>query len=159
MSALVEIAVFDLRPHDAAAARFDDVAADDLIGGPVGALDEDVGLQLADDRLRRVLVEDHGGIDGRERGNHFGALVFRIDRPRRPLVRTNRSIGIDADDQRIAEGAGSVQIADVTRMEQIEDAVGEDDRLSLASKIADERLCVREREDGHDSHVRNEAHR
>ena len=24
---------------------------------------------------------------------------------------------------------------------------------------ADERLCVREREDGHDSHVRNEAHR
>ena len=38
------VALLDRHPHDAAAARLDRVAADDLIGRPVGALDEDVGL-------------------------------------------------------------------------------------------------------------------
>ena len=32
---------------DAAAARLDDVAADDGVGGPVGAFDEHVGLERA----------------------------------------------------------------------------------------------------------------
>jgi len=33
--------------------------ADDLVGGPIGALDEDVGWMALDDVVRRVLVEDH----------------------------------------------------------------------------------------------------
>ena len=53
------VARFESDAHDPAAARLDDVAADDGILGPVGALHEHVGLDRGDDRVRRVLVEDH----------------------------------------------------------------------------------------------------
>ena len=52
---------------DAAAAGLDDIAADDRVLAPVGAFDEDVGLQRRDDLVRRVFVEDHHRIDRRER--------------------------------------------------------------------------------------------
>src|SRR5215510_2859108 len=41
--------------HHASAARFDRLPADDLVLGVVGALDEHVGLQAANQRFRRVL--------------------------------------------------------------------------------------------------------
>src|SRR4029078_13251528 len=49
---------------DVSPARFDDIPADERILRPVRALDEHVRLKGADDRVRRVLVEDHGRIDG-----------------------------------------------------------------------------------------------
>ena len=64
-------------PDDAAAARFDDVAADDGVCGPVGAFDEHIRLQRGDDLVRRVLVEDHHRIDARQRREDFGALRAR----------------------------------------------------------------------------------
>ena len=45
------------------------------------------------------------------------------------LARTDRS-RVDADDQRVAERARLLQVADVAGMQQVEDAVGEDDRLA-----------------------------
>ena len=50
---------------DAAAAGFDHVAADDAVGGPVGALHQDVGLDRGDDGVRIVLVEDDDRVDAR----------------------------------------------------------------------------------------------
>ena len=60
--------------HDAAAARFDDVAADDRVGGPVGAFDEHVRLDALDDLGRRLFVENHDGVDARQRGQDLRAL-------------------------------------------------------------------------------------
>ena len=61
------ITLFDRDAHDPAAARLDGVAPDDPIGGPVGALDQDVGLHQADDLGGRVFVEDDDRVDACER--------------------------------------------------------------------------------------------
>ena len=67
-------------------------------------------------------------VDARERRENFGALGLRRDRPARSLVGAHRSIGVDADDQRVAERPRLLQIADMAGVQQIEDAVGEHDR-------------------------------
>ena len=45
----------DGHPHDAAAARLDDVAADDGVVGPVGAFDQHVRFKRGDQVVRRLL--------------------------------------------------------------------------------------------------------
>ena len=66
--------------------RLDGIAADDLICGPVGALDEHVGLDAAmmSGGVSSSKIDDR--IDAGKRREHFGALELRIDRPRRTLV-------------------------------------------------------------------------
>ncbi len=53
-----------------AAAGLDDIAADDGVGGPIGALDQHVGSQRRDHVVRRVFVKgQNDGVDafqGRE---------------------------------------------------------------------------------------------
>ena len=75
---------------------------DYLIGRPVGALDQDVGLDAADDVGRGVVVEDRHGVHAVERGEHFGALLFRVDRALGPFVAADRGVGVEPDDQQIA---------------------------------------------------------
>ena len=41
-----------------------------------------------------------------------------------------RPVRVHPDNQRVTESARFLKIADVTRMQQIEDAIGEDDRLA-----------------------------
>ena len=67
--------------HDSAPSGLDGIAADDLIGGPIGALHQDVGLHQADDVGGRVFVEDHHGIDAVERGENLRSFLFRRDWP------------------------------------------------------------------------------
>ena len=55
MIARRRVALLDRNPDDPAAARLDDIAADDGIFGPVGALDEDVRLKRRDDRRAACL--------------------------------------------------------------------------------------------------------
>ena len=43
---------------------------------PVGALHEHVRLEPGDERVRRVLVEDHGAVHAGERRQHFRTLVL-----------------------------------------------------------------------------------
>ena len=74
--------LLDRNENDPAAARFDGVAADDLIGRPVGALDENVGLKGVDDRRpacprRRSTTASTDA----NAASDFGALVLRRDRP------------------------------------------------------------------------------
>src|SRR5262245_51175853 len=77
----------DRNSHHFPAARFDRLAADDGIGGPVGAFDEHVRLNLENDLGRRFLVEDDGRIDALERGEDLRPLALRGDRPLRSFVR------------------------------------------------------------------------
>ena len=81
----------------------------------------------------------------------------RVDRSRAPpaprRVRARASIGrsgplfsarterseLTADDQHVALGAGVLQVADVAGVQQVEDAVGEDDRLPARRAAAAQR--------------------
>ena len=114
-------------PHHPAAAGLDDVAADDGVGRPVGALDQDIGLDGGDNRQRRLLVEHHHGIDGSQRRQDLGPLRVGGDRPVRRLGEgTDGPVGVDRDNQRVALRTCLNQVARMPRVEQVEDAVGED---------------------------------
>ena len=113
---------------DPPAASFDDVASDDRVFAPVGALHEDVRLDRADNLVRSVFVKDHHCIDRCERCEDLGAFVFRMDRAIGRLVeRLDRSIAVDADDQQIAERPRVAKVANVARMEDVEHAIREHD--------------------------------
>jgi len=73
-------ALFDGHPHNASAAGLDDIAANDLVFRPVGALDEYVGLNGRDDVERCVFVEHDDRVHTPERAEHFGAFVLRGNR-------------------------------------------------------------------------------
>ena len=55
------------------------------------------------------------------------------DRPVRTFVGAHGSIRVDGDDEYVAFGPGRLQIANVARVEQVEDAVREDDSAPAAS--------------------------
>ena len=102
---------------------------------PVGALDQHVGLKRRDDVVRRVLVEDD---DARRRAASAARISARsasgVIGPIRTLVRPHRSIRVDADDERVAEAARVLQVANVPGMQEVEDAVGEDDASCPAAR-------------------------
>ena len=104
---------------------FDDVAADDGVLGPVGAFDEHIRLKAGNHLMRRVLVEDDDGVDAVERRENLGALALGSDRPAAAFDRPNGAIGIQPDNERVAQGAGLPQIPDVAGMQEIEDPVRE----------------------------------
>ena len=83
---------------------------------------------------RRLVVEDRDGVDAGERREDLGALGLRRDGPGRALVRAHGSIGVDADDERVARARARLQVANVAGMQQIEDAVREDDRLACPAR-------------------------
>ena len=115
---------------DAAAARLDGLAADDGVERPVGAFDEHIRLQPADDLLRVVFVEHHDRVHTRERRQDFGSFALGIDRTRRSLDGAHRSIRIDRDDQRITFAPRVLQVTNMARVEKVEHAVGEHDFLA-----------------------------
>ena len=115
----------ELHSNDAPAARLDDIAAHDVVRSPVGAFDQDVWSNPTDNRVRCLFVEDHDGIDCRQRQQHFCPLVFRHDRPAVALVRPDRTIGVDGNHQRVAERARILQIPHVPGMNEIEYPVRE----------------------------------
>src|SRR6185436_10392487 len=117
-------------PEDPPAACLDDIASHDRVRGPVGALDEHIGLNRRDQVVRCLLVEDDDAVDTGESLEHLRPLGLRRDWTLRPLVGANRPVGVEADNQRVAEGPGLLQVAEVADVQQIEHAVGEDDRLA-----------------------------
>ena len=123
---------------DFAASRFDDVSADAGVFGPVGARDQDIRLEPCDHRMRGLFVEKHRRIDARKRGEHFGAFPLWSDRPIRAFVGPRGSIGVDADDQRVAKLPRVLQVAKMAGMQQIEHAVREHHSLARRAQPRDE---------------------
>ena len=129
--------LLDGNEHDAAAARLDGVAADDLVGRPVGALDEDVRLdgRMISAGVSSSKIDD--GIDARERREDLGALVLGRDRPRRALVaRAPTRSELRPTISSVAVGARGLEVADVAGVQQVEHAVREDDRLPACAQRA-----------------------
>src|SRR5436190_268424 len=70
------IALLDRYAHHAAAARLDDIAADNGVLGPVRAFDQDVGLQRGDQLVRGVFVEHDDRVHAGQRFEDLHALRF-----------------------------------------------------------------------------------
>lgn len=132
------MAAFDRNEHHPTTARLDGVAADDLIRRPVGPLDEDVGLDEADDLGGSVLVEDDDRVDAVERRKHFCSFMLWRNWTARSFVTSHRRIGIQSDDEHVAEMSRVLQVADVAGMEKIEDAVGKDNPSPVCAGSLDD---------------------
>ncbi len=74
----------------------------------------------------------------RERFEDFGALRLWRDRTLRSLDLADRAVGVQADEQRVAEVTRVLEIAQVADVQEIEDAVGEDDRLASSPQAFDQ---------------------
>jgi hypothetical protein len=138
--------LFDGDTDDPASARFDHISTDNGIGRPISAFDEHIRLECGDDFVGRVLIEDYARVHDGESRKEFGAFGLGCDRAARSLVRTNRSIRVDADDERVAFLPGGGEIADVSRVQEIEHAVGEDDNVAFGAECADESCRFSDRE-------------
>jgi hypothetical protein len=132
------MAFFNRCSDDSAAAGLHDVAADDRVFSPVRTFDEDVWSDRRDDLVRRLLIENGDGVHACECGENFGTLGFRSDRPIRSLDRSDGAIGVDADNQRVAERPRVLQVTDMAGVQQVEDAVGEDDGFASCPSSAHE---------------------
>src|SRR6516165_12324089 len=75
------ITVMQRRQMDAAAVRFDKLRADDLISAVVGALDQHVRSNRANELERRRLVKRRYEIDGLHAGEHGCPRCQRLERP------------------------------------------------------------------------------
>ncbi len=74
--------------------------ADDLVEGPVGALDEDVGNEGLDDSRRSGLVVEDDSVHGLEREEGLGPLGLWISTGRLgALEAANRGVGVQGHDE------------------------------------------------------------
>jgi hypothetical protein len=126
------VAGHDRRRDHAATGGFHFFAPDDLVAGPVTALDEHVGKQAGDDFARSEIVENQHGVDGFESGEDFRALALGNYRTTFALELANAGVAIEADDQDVAQGASLLEAANMAGMQQVEAAVGEDDAAAVA---------------------------
>ena len=80
-----------------------------------------------------------------KRGEHRHPVVERVERPVVALAQAlDRRVGIDRDDQRRAEAARLLEVGDVAAVQQVEHAVGHDER---PRQSRDARKRVRARRD------------
>src|ERR1041385_1227533 len=112
---------------DPAAGGLHQVGADDRLGGVVASLDEDLGPQGGDDREGGRGVEQHHPVHRRQPGDHPGPGALVGDGAPGPLRQLpDRAVGVHRHEQVAPESAGLLEILDMAGVEQVEDAVGED---------------------------------
>jgi len=125
-------------PDHPSPSRLHGVSADNVVGAPVGAFDQDIGLDPLDDLCGRVVVKNRDGVNTLERQQDLGAFGLGRNWALRSFVGADRSIRVEADDQRVAKRPRIPQISHMAGMQEIEYAVGEDDgsssRLNLLSE-------------------------
>ena len=100
--------------------------------GPIRALDQYVGKDGGDQLTGGVLVEEGDRVDGFEGGGHFGSEVLRDEWARRPFQALHTGIGVQREDQHIAQRSGTFEQPDVTGMKNVVTPVGEDDGFAGA---------------------------
>jgi hypothetical protein len=99
---------------------------------PIGAFDQDVGEDLADELAGRIFVKEGDGVDGSEGQDHGGAFAFGDYGAGRTFHAPYTGVRIQGKDQDVAEAARLFEETNVAGMEQVIAAVGEDDGFALA---------------------------
>src|ERR1700733_5164132 len=115
---------------DANAEQGGHVAFGDGVGRVIGAFGVNVGLKFAEKLLYVGLVENDDVVHGLESNHHRREGAFGEDGPALTFQVAGAGGGINADDEKVAFGARRLQIAYMADVEQIENAVGEDDFFS-----------------------------
>lgn len=113
---------------DASAPRFYFAPADDGIGNIIPSLHQHVRAQSDNEIERGVLRKEYNGVHRFERGDNVGARSLGAHGPPGSLEATHRCIRVDSHHERIAHGTGGQKEIHMPGMEQIEHAIGEDDR-------------------------------
>ena len=132
--------VSDNRDTNAEARRF--FALGNCVDSVVGALGVDIWMKVAQKSADVRLVENYDVIHGGERGNKFGARLRGQNRAAGAFESANTRIGIYRDDEEIAFAARALEIADVSRVQNIETAVGEHDLFSAGAMLSETRLQI-----------------
>ncbi len=120
------------KQHDLAAGGFHFFAPGDEMR-PIRALDQNVGQDIGDELARRVFVEEGDGVDGVERASHARPFLFGDQRPRGTFETGHAGVGVERENQDVAERPRPFQQADVAGMKKVVTTVGEDDGLAGAA--------------------------
>lgn len=116
-----------------AAVRADEGGFGEGLGGVVTAFDVDIGAELVDQGFGGVFVEGDGGVDGSEGAEHGEAVIERVDGPVRGFLEPSDAVvGVDSDNEGVSESARGLEVRDVAGVEDIENAVREDDGFAGA---------------------------
>src|SRR6056297_524973 len=138
---------YDLQADEPAASGLDLLPTDDRIERPVAALGEHVRLDRTHEPDRCLARESHDPVHAGERRHDLHPLPLAHHGSARSLGRAYARVAIDADDQAVAEAARLFQAPDVTQMEEVEAAIGEDDPLAGAAGPGQSRSEVAKRQD------------
>jgi hypothetical protein len=118
--------------NDAAASGFYFLAADDLIAGPVAAFYKHIRKQTGDDFAWGEIIENHDRVDAFQSSENFGTFAFRQDWTPGAFQLADTGVAVEANNEHVPETASLLETADVTGVQQIETAVGEDDLAAVA---------------------------
>jgi len=106
------------------------LAPDDLIAGPIAALHEYVRKKRRDNFARRGLIEDDHRVDAFERRQNFRALAFRQNWTTRAFQFADAAITVETDDQGVAKLPCRFERANVSGVQEVETAIGENHALA-----------------------------
>jgi hypothetical protein len=96
----------------------------DGVGGVVGAFGVDVGAQFFEKFFDVRLGEDHDVVYCTESGDEKRAGLFVENGAARAFEWADAGIGIDGDDEEVAFGFCTREVAGVADVKRIEDTVG-----------------------------------
>jgi hypothetical protein len=97
----------------------------DFIYRPVGSLDQNVRQEHSDKIFGRIVFEQRYCIDYGECRKHFCPVILARNRPVRPLEPSDRCVGVQPDNQPVAEPSCGSEVTDVAGMKDIETPVRE----------------------------------
>ena len=80
----------------------------------------DVGAYRFDQTVGSVLAEHADARDAGERGDDLRSLVLAVDRARRAFEPPHGIVAVDADQQRVAQIAGLLQVTHMPDMQDVE---------------------------------------
>lgn len=110
--------------------RPDKLVADDVFRFPVATLDQVVRLDSLNQRQWRVIIEGNDQVDTLQGSQYCKTVVKTIEWSLRRLIQAlYRSIGIDANNEAVAQAPGFLQVGNMTAMKNVEAAIGENERF------------------------------
>ena len=99
----------------------------------VAALDVDVRPDRLEQVDRGVVLENGHVFHTADRRDNRRPVLGRADRPIRSLQPAHGLIGIDPDDEHVAEGRGLLKAFNVAAVKDVETTISEDDPVACAA--------------------------
>ena len=118
---------------DLAAVRSYHVAFGYGLRSVVGAFGVNVGFEREQELFDCRLVENGNVGDWLERGDDFGAFCCGQDWAAWSFLNSDLLVGVDTDDQDVAQLSGAREISHVADMKHVETAVSENDSCAFVS--------------------------